>query len=119
MKLLLGCAFVGLFPIVNKLTSWKTFIPLTPEYFVFTLYVKDRSAASSKVHERLANLCFELLPGKYVIRVVDIRKNFDEACERNILATPSIVTNLPGKIRVFVGDLQNETAIRLAIERAK
>ena len=111
---------LGLFPIVNELTSWKTFAPLTPEYyFVFTLYVKDRSAASRKVHERLANLCFETLPGKYVIRVVDIRKNLDEACERNILATPSIVSNLPGKIQIFVGDLQNDTAIRLAIERAK
>lgn len=91
----------------------------SPEYFVFTLYVKDRGEQSRKVHERLAQLCFEALPGKHVIKVVDLSEEPDAAAENNIIAAPSVITNLPGRLQTFVGDLSNDSTIRLAIERAR
>ena len=91
----------------------------SPEYFVFTLYVKDRSADSRAVYERLASLCFEHLAGKHVIKLVDAVKDSTEFEKANILATPTIVQNLPKPIKIFLGDLTNDGPFRLAIQRAE
>lgn len=91
----------------------------SPEYFVFTLYVKDRSSASLKILERLAEICFAHLAGKYVIRLVDLETAPEKARRENIIATPTIDVILPDEVKRFVGDLRKSESIVLAIERAK
>jgi hypothetical protein len=60
-----------------------------------------------------------VLTGEACHYVVDLSKSPEMAAKRNILATPTIVTNLPGALRTFVGDLSSDSEIRVAIEKAR
>lgn len=94
-------------------------LPLpSPEYFVFTLYVKDRSATSLNTYERLAQLCFKNLPGKHILRMVDLESDPAQAETQAIVATPTLDMVLPDEIKRFVGDLRESDAFVLAISRA-
>jgi circadian clock protein KaiB len=93
------------------------FMP-SPEYFVFTLYVSERSERTIVVYERLAKLCFQHLPGKHILKMVDLSEEKDVAEMKKIVATPAIISSLPPPFTSFIGDLSDAEAFRLAIESA-
>ena len=91
----------------------------TPEYIVFRLIVSDRkSVKGAEAFAKLTQLCSQLLPGRHIIRVIYLDEEPNFAQENQIVATPVILTNLPGKLQTFIGDLQNERSLRIAIEKA-
>lgn len=69
------------------------------------LYVTDHTLRSRQALEQLRRLCEEQFPGDYELEVIDVLDRPDEARAQHILATPTVVRELPHPIRRIVGDL--------------
>ncbi|HTG44843.1 MAG TPA: hypothetical protein VK633_09955 [Verrucomicrobiae bacterium] len=91
----------------------------SPEYYVFTLYVADRSEKSLKVYERLAQLCFRHLPGKHLIKLVDLHELGDQG-DRYRVATsgPGILGAIPAALGQFIEGLSFDNRFFLRVEKA-
>lgn len=71
------------------------------------LYVTDHTLRSRQALEQLRKLCEEQFPHEYELEVVDVLDHPDEATARHILATPTVVRELPHPIRRIIGDLSD------------
>jgi hypothetical protein len=89
-----------------------------PDYFAFTLYVKDRSQESSKVHERLAQLCFRYLPGRHILKVEDLSQLGDKGDKYRLASTPGTLGALPPQLSNFLEDIAFNEDFYLFVERA-
>jgi len=84
--------------------------------YTFRLYVTGSSSRSLRAIHNLKKLCDQYLPGAYDLRVIDIYKNPDAAREEQIIATPTLVKQLPRPLRRFVGDLSNAEKLLIGLE---
>lgn len=71
------------------------------------LYVTDHTLRSRQALEQLRKLCEEQFPHEYELEVVDVLDHPDEATAHRILATPTVVRELPHPIRRIIGDLSD------------
>lgn len=69
------------------------------------LYVTDHTLRSRQALAQLQRLCDEQLPDRYELEVVDVLNSPEEARAQHILATPTVVRELPHPIRRIIGDL--------------
>ena len=70
-----------------------------------TLYVTDHTLRSRQALAQLRRLCEDEFPERYVLDVVDVLTHPDEAREKHILATPTVIRELPHPVRRIIGDL--------------
>ena len=75
------------------------------EKYRLTLYVTDHTLRSRQAIAQLHRLCEEQFPHRYELEVVDVLECPEEARDRHILATPTVIRELPHPIRRIVGDL--------------
>lgn len=75
------------------------------EKYRLTLYVTDHTLRSRQALAQLHRLCEEQVPHRYELAVVDVLERTEEARARHILATPTVIRELPHPIRRIVGDL--------------
>lgn len=78
---------------------------LTPVKYRLKLYVTDHTLRSRQALAQLRQLCEEQFPEQYELEVVDVLDHPEEAAARRILATPTVVRELPHPIRRIIGDL--------------
>ncbi|OHC63082.1 MAG: hypothetical protein A2045_04255 [Rhodocyclales bacterium GWA2_65_20] len=71
------------------------------------LYITDHTLRSRQALEQLRKLCEEQFPHEYELEVVDVLDHPDEALAQHILATPTVVRELPHPIRRIIGDLSD------------
>ena len=71
------------------------------------LYVTVHTLRSRQALEQLRKLCEEQFPHEYELEVVDVLDHPDEATASRILATPTVVRELPHPIRRIIGDLSD------------
>ena len=71
------------------------------------LYVTDHTLRSRQALAQLRKLCDEQFPRQYELEVVDVLEHPDEAAAQHILATPTVVRELPHPIRRVIGDLSD------------
>jgi len=71
------------------------------------LYVTDHTLRSRQALAQLRKLCDEQFPHQYELEVVDVLEHPDEAAAQHILATPTVVRELPHPIRRVIGDLSD------------
>jgi hypothetical protein len=90
-----------------------------PDYFAFTLYVKDRSERSSKIHERLAQLCFHHLPGRHILKVMDLVELGDKGDKYRLSSTPGTLGGLPQPVANFIENIAFDENFYLFVERAE
>lgn len=69
------------------------------------LYVTDHTLRSRQALAQLRRLCDEQFPCDYELEVVDVLEHPAEARAERILATPTVVRELPHPIRRIIGDL--------------
>lgn len=72
-----------------------------------TLYVAGETPKSLAAIRNLEKICTDELPGRYIVEVVDLKKQPHLAREHNIVAIPTLVRELPTPIRKVIGDLSN------------
>jgi circadian clock protein KaiB len=69
------------------------------------LYVTDHTLRSRQALIQLRKLCDEQFPGEYELEVIDVIERPDEAAAQRILATPTVIRELPHPMRRIIGDL--------------
>lgn len=91
--------------------------PTVPEpKFVLKLYITGRSTRSEAAISTLHHLCEEELGGEWVLEIVDVLEHPEEAEKGRILATPTVVKELPPPIRKVIGDLTDKEKVLIGLD---
>ncbi len=97
----------------------KTSIPKAsrrkPSYSL-KLYVAGATARSQQAIVRARELCETELQGDYELEVIDIYQQPSLARDGQILATPTLVRELPTPVRRLIGNLSNTTGFFAGLE---
>jgi circadian clock protein KaiB len=81
-----------------------------------TLFVTGASALSARAISDVRSLCDTHLPNRYDLRIVDVRENPALVISRGVLASPTLIKDLPLPRRVLVGNLSDTSRVLLALD---
>lgn len=84
--------------------------------YVLKLYVTGKTPRSERTLANLQKICEEELDCAYHIEVVDILENPKLAEDERILATPTLIKELPPPIRRVIGDLSDRDKVLLGLD---
>ena len=84
--------------------------------FCFKLYITGSTPRSASAIHNLRQLCEEHLPGQYSIEIIDIAENPEIAEQERILATPTLVKELPPPLRRLIGDLSEKEKVLVGLD---
>lgn len=84
--------------------------------FVIKLFITGRSPRSETAISTLQRICDQDLNGEYELEIIDVLDHPEEAEERQILATPTAVKELPPPIRKVIGDLSDTDKVLLGLD---
>lgn len=80
------------------------------------LFVTGTTSHSVRAIENLRKVCEEDLLGQYEVEVIDVLENPKLAEREKILATPTLVKELPEPLRKIIGDLSNREQVLLGLD---
>lgn len=80
------------------------------------LFVTGRTPHSQRAIYELHKLCEEELAGQYEVEVIDVLEHPDAAEQDKILATPTLVKQLPPPVRRIIGDLSVKDKVLLGLD---
>ncbi len=80
------------------------------------LYVTGRTPASQRAIANLEQICAAELHGEYEIEVIDVLEHPQLAEYEKILATPTLVRQLPEPVRKIIGDLSEREKVLLGLD---
>ena len=84
--------------------------------YILTLYVAGTSPRTQIAIDNLNRICSEDLSGKYDLEIVDVLENPQRAEDERILATPTLIKQLPPPLRRVIGDLSDKEKVLLGLE---
>lgn len=84
--------------------------------YILKLYVTGRTTRSSKAINNLRRICAEDLHDRYELVVIDILEHPELAEEEKIIATPTLIKELPPPIRRIIGDLSDHDTVLLGLD---
>ena len=84
--------------------------------FLLRLYVTGKTPRSERAIANLRQICEENLSGQYEMTVIDVLENPQLAEDEKIMATPTLVKNLPPPIRRIIGDLSDKEKVLLGLD---
>lgn len=84
--------------------------------FVFKLFVMGQSPRSQRAVANLRRLCDERLGGAYDLDVIDVLERPQAAEDARILATPTLVKELPLPPRRVIGDLSDADTVLFGLD---
>ena len=93
----------------TKVTTVKPLIPAAREKYVLRLFVAGATTRSSQAVVRVRELCETTLKNRVELEVIDIYQQPGLAREDQIVATPTLIFQLPLPVRRFIGNLTNLT----------
>ena len=91
----------------------------TVEHYQLRLYVTGTSLRSSQAIANIRSLCDEYLTGRYSLEVVDIYQQPGQAVDRQIIAAPTLVKELPVPLKRMVGDLSDRDKVLIGLNLGK
>ena len=80
------------------------------------LYVVGQTPNSMRALENLKRICEEQLTGQYDLRVIDVLKEPQLAEQDKIIATPTLVKDLPPPLRKVIGDLSDRDKVLVGLD---
>lgn len=84
--------------------------------YLLKLFVTGQTPRSELAIEHLRRICEEEFPNEYELVVVDILKRPQLAEDEKILATPTVIKELPLPIRRIIGDLSEKEKVLLGLD---
>jgi len=84
--------------------------------YLLTLYVTGSSPRANIAIGNLQRICEQELEGQYELEVVDVLENPQRAEDEKILATPTLIKQLPPPLRRVIGDLSDKDKVLLGLE---
>ena len=80
------------------------------------MYVTGNSPRTKIAIENLNRICSQELSGKDDLEIVDVLENPQRAEDERILATPTLIKQLPPPLRRVIGDLSDKDKVLLGLE---
>ncbi len=80
------------------------------------LYVIGQTPNSTRALENLKRICEEEMVGQYDLKVIDVLKDPHLAEQDKIIATPTLVKDLPPPLRKIIGDLSDRDKVLLGLD---
>lgn len=84
--------------------------------YILRLFVTGRTQQSQRALYNLRNICETELQDDYELDVIDVLEHPALAEEHKILATPTLVKELPEPIRKIIGDLSDRERVLLGLD---
>lgn len=81
-----------------------------------TLFITGQTQRSDRAIINLHQLCEEELNGKCELSIIDVLEQPQVAEDEKILATPTLVKELPLPLRRVIGDLSNRDKILMSLD---
>ena len=83
--------------------------------YILKLYITGQTPNSIRAMDNLEKIC-EDLAGEYELRIIDILKDPQLAEDDKIIATPTLVKELPPPLRKIIGDLSDSDKVLLGLD---
>jgi circadian clock protein KaiB len=84
--------------------------------FMLRLYVTGQTSRSERAIANLRRICEEDLEGMYEMTVIDVLERPQLAEDEKILATPTLIKELPPPLRRVIGDLSDKDKVLLGLD---
>jgi circadian clock protein KaiB len=84
--------------------------------FFLKLYIAGQTSKSKRTIVNLKEICEREFKGRYELVVVDVLERPQLAEDEKILATPTLIKELPPPIRRIVGDLSDKEKILIGLD---
>jgi circadian clock protein KaiB len=84
--------------------------------YILTLYVTGTSPRTKIAIDNLNRICTQELDGRYELEIVDVLEHPQRAEEERILATPTLIKQLPPPLRRVIGDLSDKDKVLLGLQ---
>jgi circadian clock protein KaiB len=84
--------------------------------YLLKLFVTRSSPRAEQAIANLEEICRRELEGQYDLEVIDVVEQPGRAEEARILATPTLIRQLPPPLRRIIGDLSDRSKVLLGLE---
>jgi circadian clock protein KaiB len=81
------------------------------QVYLLKLCISGMSPRSRRALINLKSLCDKYLAGNYALEVIDLYQQPELAARHRIIATPTLLKNLPAPVRQMFGDLSDTKTI--------
>lgn len=79
--------------------------------FVLKLYVSGTSPRADVAIANLRRICEQELLGRYELQIIDVLEHPQLAEDEKVLATPTLIKQLPLPLRRVIGDLSDKQKV--------
>ena len=87
-----------------------------PPRFHLTLYISGGSPRAEAAVANLRRICEQELGGQYDLEIIDVLEEPERAEDARILATPTLIKQLPPPLRRIIGDLSDKDKVLFGLE---
>ena len=87
-----------------------------PAKYVLRLYITGMTPKSARAIANVQELCEKYLEGAYELKVIDIYQQPKLAAGEQIIATPTLIKQLPLPFRKLIGDMSNTEKFLIGID---
>lgn len=84
--------------------------------YILKLYVTGRTPRAEVAIANLERICEEQLGGEYELIIIDVLEDPQLAEDEKILATPTLIKQLPPPLRRVIGDLSDTEKVLLGLD---
>ena len=84
--------------------------------FHLKLYITGSSPRAQIAIANLRRICEEDLKGQYTLEIIDVQAQPEAAESDRVLATPTLIKQLPPPLRRVIGDLSDREKVLLGLE---
>jgi circadian clock protein KaiB len=84
--------------------------------FILKLYVTGATQRAETAIANLRRICEQELGGQYQLEIIDVLEHPQLAEDDKILATPTLIKQLPPPLRKVIGDLSDKEKVLLGLE---
>jgi len=83
---------------------------------ILRLYITGMTPRSTRAIANVRNLCEQYLKGEYELKVIDIYQQPKLAAGEQIIATPTLIKQLPLPLRKLIGDMSDIEKFLIGID---
>jgi circadian clock protein KaiB len=103
-------------PVENDLEAFeKAAKESSNERYVLRLFISGMSPRSIRAIENLKKISEQELKGRYSLEIIDISQQPEAVRKEDLIATPTLIKELPKPIRRIIGDLSSTERILIAL----
>src|SRR4051812_22240015 len=84
--------------------------------YLLKLYVAGSTPRATLAIDNLKRICETDLSGRYELQIIDVLKQPELAEQDKVLATPTLIKQLPPPLRRVIGDLSDADKVLLGLE---